>query len=82
MEVIKECCTFLQEFFNSADVNEARTLETENQTLDEVLDFLIVRDIFETDGERISLQDGIDAVKNYAAKIFKDELVQILTIQM
>ena len=80
MEVIKEGCTFLQEFFNSSDVNEARTLETENQTLDEVLDFLIVRDIFETDGERISLQDGIDAVKNYAAKIFQDELVQILTI--
>lgn len=28
------------------------------------------------------MQDGIDAVKNYAAKIFQDELVQILTVQM
>ena len=71
MEVIKDGCTFLQEFFNSDDVSKARTLETENQTLDEVLDFLIVRDILETDGERISLQDDIDAVKNYAAKFFK-----------
>ena len=46
------------------------------------MDFLSVRDILETDGERISLQDGIDAVKNYAAKIFQDELVKILTVQM
>ena len=28
------------------------------------------------------MQDGIDAVKNYAAKIFQDKLVQILTVQM
>lgn len=71
----------LQEFFNAADLNEVRTLETENKTLDEVLDFLIVRGILES-GERISLQDGIEAVKNYAAKFFHDELIQILTVQM
>ena len=35
-----------------------------------------------TDGEIISLQDGIDAEKNYTTKIFQDELIQILTIQM
>ena len=46
------------------------------------MDFLIVRDILEIDGERISLQDGIDSIKNYAAKNFQDELVQILTVQM
>lgn len=63
-------------------INEVEKLETENQTLEEVLDFLIVRDILENDDERISLQYGIDAVKNYAAKIFQDELVQILTVQM
>ena len=73
---------YLQKFYNAADIKEVEKLETENQTLEEVLDFLIVRDILETDGERISLQDGIDAVKNYAAKNFQDELVQILTIQM
>lgn len=28
------------------------------------------------------MQDGIAAVKNYAAKIFQDALVQILTVQM
>ena len=46
------------------------------------MDFLIVRDILEIDGERISLQDGIDSIKNYAAKNFQDELLQILTVQM
>lgn len=73
---------YLQKFYNAVDINEVEKLETENQTLEEVLDFLIVRDILETDGEIISLQDGIDAVKNYAAKNFQDELVQILTVQM
>ena len=73
---------YLQKFYNAADMKEVEKLETEKQTIEEVLDFLIVRDILETDGERISLQDGIDAVKNYAAKIFQDELVQILTVQM
>ena len=61
---------YLQKFYNAADINEVEKLETEKQTLEEVLDFLIVRDILETDGEIISLQDGIDAVKNYAAKNF------------
>ena len=28
------------------------------------------------------MQDGIDAVKNYTAKTFQDELVRILTVQM
>lgn len=64
----------LQEFFNAADVNEVEKFETENKTLDEVLDFLIVRGILES-GERTSLQDGIDAVKNYAAKFFQDRCV-------
>ena len=73
---------YLQKFYNAADIKEVEKLETENQTLEEVLDFLIVRDILETDGEIISLQDGIDAVKNYAAKNFQDELIQILTVQM
>lgn len=85
LEEVKENSTgeyYLQEFYNAEDVKEVEKLETKNQTLEEVLDFLIVRDILETDGERISLQDGIDAVKNYAAKNFQDELVQILTVQM
>lgn len=73
---------YLQEFYNAEDVKEVEKLETENQTLEEVLDFLIVRDILETDGEIISLKDGIEAVKNYAAKNFQDELVQILMVQM
>ena len=73
---------YLQKFYNAEDIKEVEKLKTENQTLEEILDFLIVRDILETDGERISLQDGIDAVKNYAAKIFQDELIQILTVQM
>ena len=60
---------YLQKFYNAADIKEV-----EKQTLEDVLDFLIVRDILETDGEIISLQDGIDAVKNYAAKNFQDEL--------
>ena len=73
---------YLREFYNAGDIKEVEKLETEKQTLEEVLDFLIVREILETDGERISLQDGIEAVKNYAAKIFQDELIQILTVQM
>ena len=44
---------YLQKFYNAADINEVEKLETENQTLEEVLDFLIVRDILETDGEII-----------------------------
>ena len=85
LEEVKENSTgeyYLQEFYNAADVKEVEKLETEKQTLEEVLDFLIVREILETDGERISLQDGIEAVKNYAAKNFQDELIQILTVQM
>ena len=73
---------YLQKFYNAADIYEVEKLETEKQMLEEVLDFLIVRDILENDDERISLQDGIDAVKNYAAKNFQDELVQILMVQM
>ena len=73
---------YLQKFYNAEDVKEVEKLETENQTLEEVLDFLIVRDILETDGEIISLKDGIEEVKNYAAKNFQDELIQILTVQM
>ena len=82
LEVIKDGSTSLQEFFNAVDINEVEKLETENLSLDEVLDFLIVRGILEIDGNRISLQDAIEAVKNYAAKFFQDELVQILTVQM
>ena len=85
LEEVKENSTgehYLLEFYNADDIKEIEKLKRENQTLEEVLDFLIVRDILETDGERISLQDGIEAVKNYAAKNFQDELIQILTVQM
>jgi hypothetical protein len=82
LEVIKDDSTSLQEFFNAADVNELEKFETENRSLDEVLDFLIVRGILESDENKISLQDGINAVKNYAAKFFQDDLIQILTVQM
>lgn len=82
LEVIKDGSTSLQEFFNAADVNELEKLETENRSLDEVLDFLIFRGILESDENKISLQDGINAVKNYAAKFFQDDLIQILTVQM
>ena len=82
LEVIKDGSTSLQEFFNAADVNELEKFETENRSLDEVLDFLIVRGILESDENKISLQDGINAVKNYAAKFFQDDLIQILTVQM
>ena len=39
----------MQEFYNAADLNEVEKLETEKQTLEEILDFLIVRDILEID---------------------------------
>lgn len=73
---------FLREFFNAEDLKEVEPLQIENQPLEEVLDFLIVREILEKNGEIISLQEGIDAVKYYAAQFFQDELIQILTAQM
>ena len=57
LEVIKDGNTSLQEFFNAADVNELEKLETEIHSLDEVLDFLIVRGILESNENRISLQE-------------------------
>lgn len=34
----------LLKFYNATDIKEVKKLETENQMLEEVLDFLIVRD--------------------------------------
>ena len=35
---------YLQKFYNAADIKKVEKLETEKQTLEEVLDFFIVRD--------------------------------------
>ena len=72
----------LTEFYNASEIKEKEPLKIENQPLEDVLDFLIVRGILEGDEGIKSLRDGIEAVENYASRFCEDELIKKLTAQM
>ena len=75
-----EC--FLIEFYNAADILEKEKLQIDNQSLEDVIEFLQECEILEENDEIISFQDGIGSVKKYAAENGADELTKILTAQM
>lgn len=72
---------FLQEFYNAADIVEKETFQHENQSLEAVLEFLTVRSVLEKNGNIISLQKGLKAIKKYAEAHGADDLISILTCQ-
>ncbi len=76
----EEC--LLTKFYNASQILEVEKISPKNKSLEEILKSLQVRGLLEIDGEVISFNDGIEAIKKYAGNFVSDELTKILTVQM
>lgn len=73
---------FLTEFYNAENIIEVEDYKFEEEKLNQVLEFLQMRGLIDSNSEIISLQDGIEAVVKYAETFGADELTKILVMQM
>ena len=76
----KQVC-FLQEFYNAKDILDKDSFSSENQELEDIINFFQTRGLLKRRSNIISFHNCISAVKKFAEDNGADALTSILTVQ-
>ena len=76
----KQLC-FLQEFYNAKDILDKDSFHSENQELENIINFFQTRGLFKRRSNIISFHNCISAVKKFAEDNGADDLTSLLTLQ-